>query len=374
MKLMMITTYATPTNMRRELLETAAARGHDVVVVSPAPTSLMSGPVREFGGTYAEWAASRTTIDPMGDVAAAAQLYAIARRHRPDVVLVYQIKAVLIAPTIAKLARVRRVAALVNGLGAVFDEHGFGLSRRARIAQTMYRLSLRHVDTVIFQNADDPVLLENKRILGRDRDRRIVPGSGVDVRALRPVGAGRATQSPTFTLMTRLLVSKGVRDYAAAARAIRLRHPNAVFRLAGQFEAANHPDAIAKAEVDAWVREGVIDYVGFTNDVPALLATTTVFVLPSYYREGVPRTSLEAMAMGLPVVTTDSVGCRDTVEDGVSGFLVPPKNVAELTDRLERYITEPDLATAHGRAGRLRAERMFDIELVNRQMLEALGL
>lgn len=373
MKLMMITTYTTPTNMRRELLESVAAHGHEVVVVSPAPSEQMAAPVRKLGGTYVEWAASRTTIDPVGDIAAASRLCAIARRHRPDVVLIYQIKAVLLAPTIAKLARVRNVVALVNGLGAVFDDHGFGLTRKARVARALYRLSLRNVDTVVFQNADDPLLLERKRILGRDRHRVIVPGSGVDTDKLRPP-ATRPLLPPTFTLMTRLLVSKGVRDYVAAARAVKARYPHAIFRLAGQFEAPNHPDGIAKAEVDAWVRDGVIDYVGFINDVPELLATTTVFVLPSYYREGVPRTSLEAMAMGLPVVTTDSVGCRDTVEDGVTGFLIPPKNAAALADRLERYLAQPGLAAAHGRASRQRAERMFDIQRVNRLMLEALGL
>lgn len=373
MKLMMITTYATPNNVRRELLEAAVAKHHEVVVVSPASAAVMTAPVRELGGTYVEWALGRTTIDPIRDIVAASQLFSIVRRHRPDVVLIYQIKAVLVAPTIAKLAGVPHVVALVNGLGAVFDDHGYGLTRKAHIARSVYRLSLRNVDTVVFQNADDPQLLESKRILCRNRDRKIVPGTGVNVRKLRPV-AKHVAQPPTFTLMTRLLVSKGVRDFVAAAREVKARHPRAVFRLAGQFEATNHPDGIAKAEVERWVRDGVIDYVGFVDDVPALLATTTVFVLPSYYREGVPRTSLEAMAMGIPVVTTDWVGCRDTVEDGVTGFLVPPKDVSTLVARLERYIAEPDLVAQHGRASRDRAERVFDVGLVNRLMLEALRL
>lgn len=373
MKLAMITTYATPTNMRRELLESVAAKGHEIVVVSPADSAIMTAPVRELGGTYVEWPINRTAIDPIGDLTAAARLFAVLHKHRPDVVLIYQIKAVLVVPTIAKLARVPHVVALVNGLGAAFDDHGFGLTRRAQIARSVYRLSVRNVDTVVFQNRDDPRLLENKGILSRTKPRAMVPGSGVDTQKLQPVRRAE-TQPPTFTLITRLLVSKGVRDFAAAARAVKARHPNAVFRLAGSFEAANHPDGIAKDEVHQWVNDGILDYIGFSNDVRAVLSATTVFVLPSYYREGVPRTSLEALAMGLPVVTTDSVGCRDTVDDGVNGFLVPPKDVAALVDRMERYLADPDLVERHGRASRQRAQRLFDIALVNRLMLDALRL
>lgn len=370
---MMITTYATPTNMRRELLESIVAKGHEVVVVSPAPAAVMAAPVRDLGGTYVSWKVNRTAIDPLGDLAAAWRLYAAIRKLRPDVVLVYQIKAVLLVPTMAKLARVPYVVALVNGLGAAFDDTGFGLTHRASIARRVYRVSLRHVDNVVFQNCDDPNLLETKGILSRDKPRAIVPGSGVDTAKLSPSRQTRP-HPPTFTLITRLLVSKGVRDFAAAARVIKSRYPEAIFRLAGPFESPNHPDGIQNSEVNQWVADETIDYVGVTDNVPALLAETTVFVLPSYYREGVPRTSLEALAMGLPVVTTDSVGCRDTVEDGINGFLVPPRDVAALVDRMERYLTDRALVQRHGQASRERARRVFDIALVNQLMRDALRL
>lgn len=372
MKLMMITTYATPTNMRRELLEAVVAKGHEVVVVSPTPSAIMTPPVRELGGTYVEWNISRTAINPGADLAAATTLFAAVHRHRPDVVLIYQIKAVLLAPTIAKLAGVRHVVVLVNGLGSVFYDHGLGQTRKAHIARSLYKLSLRCVDTIVFHNHDDPGLLERMRILRSDQQRRVVPGSGVDTQTLCPVPRSAALPT-TFTLIGRLVVSKGVRDFVAAARAIKARHPHTVFRLAGQIEASNHPDRIAEDEIKQWVRDGIVDYCGFTSDIRALLATTTVFVLPSY-REGLPRTSLEAMAMGLPVVTTDVPGCRDTVEDGINGFLVAAKDVAALVNRLERYIATPDLVTLHGQAGRARAVRLFDVRFINECMLEALRL
>ncbi len=127
-------------------------------------------------------------------------------------------------------------------------------------------------------------------------------------------------------------------------------------------------------ELDAWIAEGLVEYVGFTDDVRGVLAATTVFVLPSYYREGIPRTNLEALAMGLPIVTTDWVGCRETVEDGINGFLVTPKDVAALTDRMERYVTDPALVLTHGAASRALAERRFDVNHVNELMMQALQL
>lgn len=372
MKLVMVTTYATPGNMRRELLEEVVARGHRVTVVSPEPAGAMQGALAALGGTYREWPVNRTGIDPAEDAGSAYRLHAILRAERPDVVLVYQIKAVLIAPLAARLARVGRIVPLINGLGAVFDRHGFGATARARLARRAYGLSLRLADEIVFQNADDPALLRSSGLLSARARWRVVPGTGVDLARLaaRPPHAG----PPTFTLISRLLVSKGVRDLVAAARLVRVRHPAARFRIVGQLEADGHPDGVRRAELDAWVAEGLVEYAGFSDDVAGVLAATTVFVLPSYYREGVPRTNLEALAVGRPIVTTDWVGCRDTVEDGVNGFLVPPRDPAALADRLERYLRDPGLAARHGAASRALAERRFDMRQVNAQMLEALRL
>jgi glycosyltransferase involved in cell wall biosynthesis len=372
MKLAMVTTYATPSNMRRELLEAVVARGHRVTVVSPEPAATMQGALAALGGSYRAWPVNRTGIDPAEDLRSAHRLHSILRDERPDVVLVYQIKAVLIAPLAAKLARVGRIVPLVNGLGAVFDSHGFGATARARIARRAYGMSLRLVDEIVFQNADDPALLQSSGLLSRRARWRVVPGTGVDLARLtaRPPAAG----PPTFTLISRLLVSKGVRDLVAAARRVRSRHPEARFRIVGQLEAEGHPDGVRRAELDAWVAEGLVEYAGFSDDVAGVLAATTVFVLPSYYREGVPRTNLEALAVGRPIVTTDWVGCRETVEDGVNGFLVPPRDPVALADRMERYLRDPALAARHGSASRALAERRFDVHKVNAQMLEALQL
>jgi glycosyltransferase involved in cell wall biosynthesis len=372
MKLAMVTTYATPNNMRRELLEAVIARGHDVTVVSPEPAGVMRGPLAALGGSYREWPVNRTGIDPVEDLQSARRLHSILRAERPDVVLVYQIKAVLIAPLAARLARVERVVPLINGLGAVFDAHGFGATARARLARHAYGMSLRLTDEIVFQNADDPALLRSSGLLSPRARWRIVPGTGVDLVRLRPRPPWAGP--PTFTLISRLLVSKGVRDLVAAARIVRAGYPQARFRIVGQLEADGHPDGVRRAELDAWVAEGLVEYAGFSDDVAGVLAATTVFVLPSYYREGVPRTNLEALAIGRPIVTTDWVGCRETVEDGVNGFLVAPKDPVALAGRLERYLRDPALVARHGAASRALAEHRFDVRKVNEQMLQALEL
>jgi glycosyltransferase involved in cell wall biosynthesis len=317
--------------MRRELVETIRRRGHDAVVITP-PAPSMHEALAALGGRYVEWPVERTAIAPGSDARAAARLYQTFRAERPDVVLIYQIKAVLLAPIVAKLARVERVVTLVNGLGAVFDDHAFGLTWKAKAARRAYGISLRAVDEIVFQNPDDPERLRELGLLSSRAVTRVVPGTGVDLTKLiaRPPHDG----PPTFTLVSRMLVSKGVRELVSAARAIRAIEPRARFRLVGQLEAEGHPDGIRRDEIDGWVAEGLIEYLGFTNDIASVLETTTVFVLPSYYREGIPRTNLEALAVGRPIITTDWVGCRETVVDGVNGFLVPPKDVPALVDRL----------------------------------------
>lgn len=367
MHLAMITTYATPGNMRRELLEAVRANGHDVTVISP-DTVGMPDALASLGGTYVPWEIDRTGLDPRRDARSAHTLTKILRAARADVVLCYQVKAVLLAPAAARLARVARVVALVNGLGTVFEDTGFGRTWRAKVARLGYRLSLRAVDQIVFHNRDDEARLRELELLGTTST-RVVSGSGIDLEKFAPGTPWPGP--PTFTLISRLLIAKGIREFVDAARLVREQHPTARFRLVGPIE-PGHPDAITQDELDAWIRDGLVTYSAFESDVRRVLAETTVYVLPSHH-EGMPRTNLEAMAMGLPVVTTDAPGCRDTVEDGVTGFLVPVSSPREIATALGRYLREPALVANHGAAGRIRAAR-FSIGTINSAMLESLGL
>jgi len=172
-------------------------------------------------------------------------------------------------------------------------------------------------------------------------------------------------------LIARLLGDKGVREYAEAARRIRRQHPQARFSLVGWID--DSPNAIAQHELDAWVAEGSLEFLGRLSDVRPAIAACSVYVLPSY-REGTPRTVLEAMAMGRAIITTDTPGCRETVVDGDNGFLVPVKSVPALVKAMERFIAEPELAERMGRRSRQLAEAKYDVHQVNGRMLEEMGI
>jgi glycosyltransferase involved in cell wall biosynthesis len=176
---------------------------------------------------------------------------------------------------------------------------------------------------------------------------------------------------PHFLLIARFLGDKGVREYSQAAQRIRALYPQAQFSLVGWID--ENPDAIAQAELDAWIKADTLNYLGRLTDVRQALASCNVFVLPSY-REGIPRTVLEAMAMGRAVITTDAPGCRETVIDGDNGFLVPIQSVKALADAMARFITDPTLAERMGQRGRQLAEDKYDVHKVNAVMLEEMGL
>lgn len=177
---------------------------------------------------------------------------------------------------------------------------------------------------------------------------------------------------PRFLLVARLLADKGIRQYAEAARQIKQQHPEVVFQLAGDID--SNPDTISQQELDTWVVEGSLEHLGWLNDVRPALAESSVFVLPSYYREGTPRSILEAMSMGRAVITTDAPGCRETVTNGDNGYLIPVKNVDALVKAMQNFIDRPALVQTMGQRSQEIAKDKYDVHKVNAVMLEAMGI
>jgi glycosyltransferase involved in cell wall biosynthesis len=310
----------------------------------------------------------RTGSNPLSDLGVMIVLLVLMCRIRPHWVLTYTVKPVIYGSLAAWLAGVSNRFALITGLGYAFQrpkQHG-GLQR---LVQRLYALALRRVHKVFFQNPDDEALFRQRGILVAATPSCVVNGSGVDVEHF---GVARLPQgTPRFLLIARLLASKGVREYAEAARRIRDRHPDAQFSIAGWID--SHPDAIAQHELDAWVADGTLNYLGRLADVRPAIAASSVYVLPSY-REGTPRSVLEAMAMGRPVVTTDAPGCRETVVDGDNGFLVPVKSVDALERAMRRFVEDPALAPRMGQRARRIAEEKYDVRKVNAVMLHEMGI
>lgn len=308
----------------------------------------------------------RTGLNPVRDISTCFALYSLMRREQPDVMLGYTVKPVIYGVLAAWLAGVPHRFALITGLGYAFTNGRNGLV--IYIVRLLYRFALARAEKVFFQNPDDEALFRDLGILPASVPSVVVNGSGIDLAQFSPAPL---PEKLVFLLVARLLGDKGVREYVAAARQVKAKFPGAIFRLVGWID--ENPDAIRQEELDAWVDEGVVEYLGRLADVRPAIAGSMVYVLPSY-REGTPRTVLEAMAMGRAVITTDAPGCRETVRNGFNGFLVPVRDPQALAEAMLHFAEEPGLATRMGCCAREIAEERYDVHRVNEVMLREMGI
>lgn len=311
---------------------------------------------------------SRSSFNPFNDVMTFFRLRAIFTDVKPDVVLPYTVKPVVWGVLAARASSVTRVVPMITGLGYAFTGGRKPKRLVAKVVSTiLYRVALARADLVLFQNPDDMALFRKLRLLPKRVPSAIINGSGIDTLRfeMSPVPERLA-----FLMISRLLGDKGVREFGAAARIVKARHPEAIIRLVGYMDQS--PDSITQAELDAIVASGV-EFVGRLEDVRPAIAQASVYVLPSY-REGTPRSTLEAMAMGRAVITTDAPGCRETVIEGVNGYLVPPRDAVALAAAMEKFIAEPGLAARMGAQSRRIAEEKYDVRLVNAEIMRHAGL
>ncbi len=310
----------------------------------------------------------RTGTSPVRDMQTFWALFRLMRRVQPRYVMGYTIKPVIYGSLAAWLAGVPRRFALITGLGYAFQGEG-QRGRLQALVQRLYTVALSRVGLVFFQNPDDEALFRQRGILAADTPSYVVNGSGVDVGsfAMVPMPPGPLR----FLLIARLLGDKGVREYAQAAQRVRAVYPSVTFAMVGWLD--TNPDAVTQQELDAWVAQGTVEFLGRLSDVRPAIAACSVYVLPSY-REGTPRTVLEAMAMGRAIVTTDAPGCRETVVDGDNGFLVPVKSVDALEQAMLKFINDPALAARMGLRARHIAEEKYDVHKVNAVMMREMGL
>ena len=329
-----------------------------------------------LGYTVHDIPMQRTGTNPAADAKTLLALYRLMKRIQPDYMMGYTVKPVIYGSLAAKLANVPHRFALITGLGYAFqgaeDQH-YKKSNLQKIMHGLYSAALKSTQKVFFQNPDDEALFRTMGIIKPTVPSKVVNGSGVNVSEYAVVPFCTVDNVPVtrFLLIARLLGDKGIREYAQAAKIVKAKYPQAQFDLVGWID--DNPDAIQQHELDDWIDEGLFEFWGKLDDVQPAIAASSIYVLPSY-REGTPRTVLEAMAMGRPIITTDAPGCRETVIDGYNGYLVPVKAVEELATAMERFIVNPELIIEMGKASRQLVEEKFDVDAVNQSMLEAMGL
>jgi len=359
-------------NFRGPLIQEMVKRNLEVYALAPDYDNETREKVRKLGAKPVQYRLSRTGLNPFRDALNFLGLTLTLRRIRPDVTFSYTIKPVIYGTLAAWIVGVPRRFAMIEGLGYAFTAPGEREEMKRRvvrtIAQFLYKLALRRATKVFFLNPDDLNEFVQKRLVYSERAFLLGP-IGVDLRAFTP--APPVSEPITFLLAARLLREKGVLEFVEAARRIKAKYPDTRFLVLGGLD--TNPGAISGKEVEGWVKEGLIEWPGHVADVRPYLAQASVFVLPSY-REGVPRSIQEAMAMARPIITTDAPGCRETVIQGVNGFLVPVRNVDALVSAMERFINKPELIERMGKESRRIAEERFDVHKINRVLLEAMGL
>jgi glycosyltransferase involved in cell wall biosynthesis len=355
-------------NFRGPLIAAMVERGHEVFAAAPDIDSDIAAKLVAIGATPVPVVLGRTSLNPVATWRSGRQLRALVERTAPDVMIAYTIKPVVLGAVAARAAGVPFFAAMITGLGYAFLG-GLNPKRLAirLVAMLMYRRALEASQLVIFQNEDDRRDFRRLRLLADARPSIVVAGSGVDLGHFEPVPVPAET---SFLMIARYLRDKGIREYGAAAARLKAEFPEVPVRLAGWLDEA--PDAIGQAELDSIVVGGVED-LGRLADVRPAIARSSVYVLPSY-REGTPRTVLEAMATGRAAITTDAPGCRGTVTDGENGILVPVGDADALYEAMRRFVVEPGLAQRMGEASLRLVREKFDVDKVNAAILEATGL
>ena len=358
-------------NFRGPLLAAIASRGHTVFALAPDFDAEIRAQLEDLGVEPVDISLSRTGLNPIRD---ARDIFALVRTLRGlelDAILSFAIKPVVYGTLAAWWCRIPQRFALIAGLGYAFGEQQKPDRKRRLIhlvAKSLYAHSLARAKKVFMQNADDIADFIRLRIADRNQ-LVIVDGTGVDLEAWHV--RAPVTQPVTFMLAARLLREKGIEDYVEAARIVKAGSPDVRFILLGGLD--SNPDGIARSEVEGWVAEGIVEWPGHV-DIRPWLAEASVYVLPSYYREGIPRSIQEALASGRPVITADTPGCRETVIEGQNGFLVPPKNPGALAAAMQHFVDRPGLVIDMGRQSRLLAETRFDVRRINARMIEVMGL
>jgi len=366
------------TQFRGDMLQAMVAAGHEVTALAPAEDPAMAPDgdpgfvptrLKAWGVRFRPVPLGRTGLNPLADLRTLGALVSAFRETRPDLLLSYTIKPVIYGSLAAAWAGIPHRFAMITGVGSALQGQGAGMGLLASLARRMYRLGLAKAEGVFFQNGDDRAFFEANRLLAPGCRVTMINGSGVDLAhfAPRPQPSGPAT----FLMVARLTRDKGVLEFAEAARRLKARHPGSRCVLVGPFD--SNPTAVSRDQVEQWGREGILDYRGATADVRPFLADSHVFVLPSY-GEGTPRSVLEALATGRAVVTTLAPGCRETVIEGQTGFLVPVRDPAALAEAMARFVEDPSLAARMGQGARAYAEAKYDVHAVNRVILDALGL
>ena len=374
-KIVLIGTAASSTiNFRSDLIKELQQNSYKVYVFSSEYTSQELEAIQSLGSIPMTYKLNRSGLNPIADIKSTLALANEIRKIKPDLVFCYFSKPVIFGTLAAKLARVPKVIGMLEGLGYTFTEQPRSISRKTKLIKKaqiyLYKLALPQLDKLIFLNPDDPKDLLRKHNI-KVKQAEILGGIGLNLSDYS--FSNDYPKDITFIFVARLLAEKGIHDYIAAAKIVKDSYPEIKFVVLGAVD-KEALGALRDSELKQVVENDIIQYPGHVNNVAEWIAKSSVFVLPSYYREGVPRSIQEAMAIGRAVITTDVPGCRETVVNGVNGFLVEKWNPQVLAEKMTYFIENPEQVGIMGYESRKMAQKKFDATEVNKRLLAILDV
>ncbi len=349
---------------RLPVMQALVQQGHTVYAI--CPNGEISSSFTQHGIIHIPYTISRSSLNPLKELQAIRNIYHALKPLHLDILHTFTAKPNIYGTIAGRLAKVPRIINLVEGLGSFYLENDLKSRIVRTLIEMLYRQTFKLSDTVMFVNRDDPKYLISQNIIDPQKV-FILKGVGIDTTEWKPIP--KEDEWIRVTMIARALKHKGVHEFVNAAALLGQKYPEVSFQYVGSPDEGNR----FSVSEEFMKMQSSIHYMGHQENIRHILSQSDIFVLPSY-REGLPRTSMEAASMGLPIVTTDVIGCRETVDDGVNGFLIPPQNVHALADAIEKLIINPSLRQKMGNAGREKAVREFDIGTIVERHLDVYGI
>lgn len=362
---------------RKDFILSCLAQNYHVYAFVSEYTSEWLEKIKSLGVTLVTYKLSRGGLNPLADLGSTYQLIKKIKEIQPDIVFSYSTKPVIYATLAAYRTKVPYIYGMIEGLGSPFTIHKHGLSLKAQFIRfvqiSLYRLAFPYLDKIIFLNREDPKDLVHRYNLPHKRNA---------IQVLGPIGLNLHDYAYTkwddqkklsFIFIARLIAEKGIFEYLEAAKIVKQKYPDITFKIIGGLDPEN-PTGLKQIQLDQLIETEIIEYAGFVQDVDQQIRESAVFVLPSYYREGVPRSTQEAMAIGRPVITTDVPGCNQTVVNEVTGFLIPKWDVRALVNKMIYFIEHPEQVNKMGYQGFLYAKKNFNADHINHRLLQILEM
>lgn len=352
---------------RMDMMKEFIKKGHKVIALGPEDEDKWKAKFREYNIEYKQFFVDRNGINPLKDLKTLRELYQFMKEEKPDKVFTYQAKTVVYGSIAAKMNGITEVYSLIAGLGSVFRGTGFKNRIVKTIMKIEYKAACKCSKIVFFQNNDDKNEFIRNGLIS-DKKTVIINGSGVNLEKFKP---SPFPEEPAFLFIGRLIKDKGIIEYLEACKEIKKKYPRVRCLLVGPYD--SNPSALKPEELRSYIESGVIEYFGEQDDVRPFISQCSTYVLPSYH-EGTPKTVLEAMAMGRPIITSDAPGCRETVKDGVNGYLVKVKDVEGLVSRMEYLICNPEICRQMSVQSIRIAREKYDVRTINRNIMQVMGL